>query len=267
MLPEVFILGAPKAGTTSLAHHLARHPAYLPALTKELMFLQDLPGFRSNYQGHPWVEAAWGRWRDGLEGLAAYRKFFPRSAAFDALERRLGVRPVTGDHTPFYLYCPRAAERIASFSPEARFVVLLRNPVERAHSDYRMVRHRNPAAERRTFEQAVEDELAGRTRDFRLRYLHQSLYAPALEQWFRRFPRDRFLILQSESFFADPRTAVRETYRFLGLPPFEPDRLPVRNRGAGEPALEEPTRRFLRDHFRPQDRRLFELLERELDWP
>ena len=104
------------------------------------------------------MEWAWGRWSD--TDLRPYRKFFPLERTMREVSRRTGTRAVTGDHTPFSLYCPVARERIARIAPDARLIVLLRDPVARTWSDYNMLRTRNPE-ESRTFEQAIDDELGG----------------------------------------------------------------------------------------------------------
>lgn len=261
-LPRVFLLGATKCGTTSLEGYLALHPAYVPALTKELMFLQELPHFRSNYQGNPVIEKIWGRWSDDL---LPYRKFFPLDRTMRAVSRRTGVRSVTGDHTPFYLYCPVATERIRRIAPDARLIVLLRDPVARAWSDYTMHRTRNPE-ETRSFEQAIDDELSGACIDFRRTYLHQGIYEPHLRRWLELFPREQLLILRSEDFFRDPRGVLSQVYSFVGLPSFDPANLAVLNKGDYRASMLPKTRSRLRELFAPHNRRLYDLLAVDFGW-
>ena len=263
-LPRVFLLGATKCGTTSLAAHLELHPAYVPALTKELMFLQELPHFRSNYQGNRVIERIWGRWSDS-DDLLSYRKFFPLERRLRAASLRTGVRAVTGDHTPFYLYCPVAAERIRRIAPDARLIIMLRDPVARTWSDYNMHRDRNPE-ETRSFEQAIDDELSGACVDFRRTYLHQGIYEPHLRRWRELFPSEQLLILRSEDFYRDSRRVLSQVYSFVGLPPFEPGDLGALNKGSyREPMLPE-TRSRLREFFRPHNRRLYDLLSVDFGW-
>lgn len=261
-LPRVFLLGATKCGTTSLAEHLALHPAYVPAVTKELMFLQELPHFRSNYQGNRAIERIWGGWSDNL---LPYRKFFPLERAMRAASRRTGVRSVTGDHTPFYLYCPVAAERIRRIAPDARLIVMLRDPVARAWSDYNMHRVGNPE-EKRSFEQAIDDELSGACIDFRRTYLHQGIYEPHLCRWQELFPSEQLLILRSEDFFRDSRRVLSQVYSFVGLPPFEPGDLTALNKGFYQAPMLPETRSRLRELFRPHNRRLYDLLSIDFGW-
>lgn len=262
-LPRVFLLGATKCGTTSLAGHLALHPVYVAALTKELMFLQELPHFRSNYQMNPVMEWAWGRWSDA--DLRPYRKFFPLERTMRAVSRRTGFSAVTGDHTPFHLYSPIAAERIRGIAPDARLIVLLRDPVARTWSDYNMLRTRNPE-ETRTFEQAIEDELSGACVDFRRTYLHQGIYEPHLRRWLELFPREQLLILRSEDFFRAPREVLSQVYAFAGLPPFEPEQLAAQNEGTYQAPMLPETKERLREFFWPHNRRLYDLLSIDFGW-
>lgn len=261
-LPSVFILGAPKGGTSSLSYHLSLHPAYVDALAKELMFLQELPNFVSNYQRNRLVALAWGRYSDDL---SSYRKFFPLERRMQEVSKRTGVPAVTGDHTPFYLYCPVAAERILRMAPQARFIILLRDPVARTYSDYNMHRSRT-TEETRTFEQAIDDELSGACTDFRLTYLHQGIYEPHVRRWLDLVPREQLLILRSEDLFRDPLPVLRQVFTFLNLPQVDLEDLPVQNEGAYQEPMKPETRLRLREYFRPYNRKLYDLLSVDFGW-
>jgi lipopolysaccharide transport system ATP-binding protein len=120
------IIGEKKCGTTSLYHLLTRHPHVEPAALKE---------------PHYFVE----HFDDGIEW---YRRCFPPPTW------KGGRRSITGEATPKYLSHPIVPERMAEVVPQARLIALLRNPVDRAYSDYQqMVRK---GLEPRTFEEAVE---------------------------------------------------------------------------------------------------------------
>ncbi len=104
-LPDFIILGAQRAGTSSLYYYLSQHPQILPAVRKELHFFDD------HYR----------------RGLGWYRSQFPTRGARGT---------ITGEATPYYLSHPHAPARIQRLLPQARLIVLLRNPVERAISHY-----------------------------------------------------------------------------------------------------------------------------------
>lgn len=255
ILPSFLLIGAQRAGTTSLFHHLCRHPHVAAPATKEIHFFDD------QY------------WR----GVDWYRSFFPL-----ALRRRLarlrGGDLVAGEATPYYLFHPAAPERVAATLPSARLVVLLRDPVERAHSHYRTMRHLK--GEPRSFAGALafeEKRLAGeeerlladpryRSRHHRRHaYVARGLYADQLERWLAWFPREQLLVLKSEDFFERPGEIYAETLDFLGLPQWQPDRFENRNpspAGRLRPAL----RARLEARFAEPNERLARLLGRDLGW-
>lgn len=269
-LPNVFLVGAVKAGTTSLAAYLERHPAYLPAYTKELMYLQELPGLIGNEAIHPMLGTVWGRYDP--DRPLGYRKFFPLISEMRKTANETRSPAATGDHSPFYLYCPVALRRIREIAPEARVIVLLREPVARAYADFTMHRARNPL-ETRGFEQAVDDELAGRPapgggEGFRTRYLYKSTYAPHVRRCQEVFPRDQLLILSSDDFFRRDLTAevMRRVFRFLDLEAVAMEEFPIYNQGSYGHPLHPDLREKLQDHFRPHNVELAALLGGGSQW-
>ncbi|MBW2269191.1 MAG: sulfotransferase [Deltaproteobacteria bacterium] len=249
-LPDFLILGAQKAGTTSLYNHLLRHPRVAPAFTKEVHY----------FTLHRDEPEAW------------YRAHFPRVRS---LERRGAV---TGEATPYYLFEPRAPRRVARVLPEARFVVLLRNPVERAYSHYQHERARGReslgfAAALEGEEQRLAPELERMASDptytsamhQRQSYFSRGLYAEQLERWRRHYPAERFLILQSEVFFADPAASCARIFEFLELPPHPLSGLRVFNRRAYA-SLDPQLRAELAGRYAPDKRVLEQLVGARYDW-
>jgi hypothetical protein len=156
---------------------------------------------------------------------------------------------------------------LKEIQPQARILILLRDPIDRAWADYHMHSARNPE-ENRDFPQAVEDELAGRVVDFRRRYLHKSTYAAAVGRYLETFPREQVRVLRSEDFFDPHRTGeiLAETFRFLGLKPLAMANFPVHNRGRYTEAPPPELRRRLESHFRPDGEALRQLLGDSFCW-
>lgn len=182
-LPNFLIIGAAKAGTTSLHHYLRQHPdIYLPPV-KETNFF--------------WTEAR-----------AHGRKTVPTLAAYERLFDGAGRAGAVGEISPQYLNSATAAERIRRDLPGVRLVVSLRNPAERAWSDYlgrvRILR------ERGTFEEAMRP--GGPC-------LESGYYFPRLKRYYERFPRERIHVMLYEEFAADPHAALRSVFIFLGVEP------------------------------------------------
>ncbi len=255
LLPDFIIIGTAKGGTTSLYNYLAQHPYILPAIRKEVRFFDD--------HFH--------------RGLTWYRAFFATQVTRRLLVQRSGSRVVTGESSPFYLYHPVVAERVHRALPRAKLIVLLRNPIDRAYSYYHhSIRHKR---EGRSFEEAVAEELAHpglmigvpkrpvgvHSRRPPYPYLSPGIYVEQLQAWARFFPREQFLVLKSEDFFADPSTAFGKVLEFLGVQPWRPPRFQVFNDGVYSP-MNARTRGQLAEYFRPYNQRLYEYLGVDLGW-
>jgi hypothetical protein len=251
--PAFLIIGAAKAGTTSLYEYLTEHPDVLRARKKEISF------FSYGY-AHGW---AW------------YLSYFPR--------RPKGGRVITGEASPNYMLHPLAAERAHRALPDARVIAILRNPVDRAYSQFQQTRAlgREPVS---TFEGALDRESERVTRELeRLRrepvlhsfnveqfsYLTRGTYHEQLKRWMDRFPRERLLVLCAEEFYAEPGTVMHQVHDFLGLPRFdllayEPRDLKSPGRSYGP--MRPDTRQHLVEYFRPHNQRLYELVGRDFPW-
>lgn len=257
LLPDFLVIGARCTGTTSLYSYLAAHPGVGEASRKEVHF------FDQNYpRGLPW-----------------YRAHFPTLLERWSSERRLGHRFVVGEATPYYLYHPACAERVARSLPNARLIVLLRNPIDRAYSHY----HQEVARglESLSFEEAIErepDRLRGTDEllcsedgaaslEHRIySYLARGRYAEQLARWFQVFPRERFLILESGELLRRPDAVMSRLFRFLDLPEFSRSGYERRHQGSKRAPMSPGTRERLRAYFQPYNEELFDLLGQRFDW-
>ncbi len=248
-LPDFVVIGAQKAGTSSLYAQLAAHPSVLPAIRKELHFFDRRPA-----------------------PLARYRAWFPRRAALAALDARTG-RGITGEATPFYLCHPEVPTRLRAAVPDARLVAVLRDPVARAISGYHHAV--GNGAEDRPIEVALDPDAVEVTvadpawwdaRDCPVRrrgYLVRSRYAEQLERWFAVFPRDQILVIGTDALRGGRVPAA--VLDFLDLPP-APDPVPDRNVGTYTTRPASGLEARLREYFRPHDDRLASLLGTEVPW-
>src|SRR5690606_23224629 len=184
-LPDALVIGAQRCGTTSLYHGLAQHPGVARAKKKEVHY------FDLNYH----------------RGLTWYQKQFERRRA-----------KLNFEASPYYIFHPKAPERVAAALPDAKIIVILRDPVARAYSHY--WHERRLGHETLSFADAIEAEaerLAGESRKLleddgyysfnhqHFSYVARGCYARQLMRWLQYFPRTRFLFVESESFFEDPR--------------------------------------------------------------
>ena len=247
-LPDFLILGAQKAGTTSLYAYLRRHPQITGPSWKEVSFF----------------DRHWAR------GESWYRGNFPN------LARTRGK--LVGEASPSYVFHPLAPQRVQELVPQARLVVLVRNPVDRAlsHHNHEVALGREPLS----FEEALdaeEERLRGEvermTADPRYfsrewwshTYKARGRYAEQLERWLEVFPRERLLVLSSDELGSEPERAHAQVLEFLGAPPHRLDSYPRVYEREYE-AMRPETRVRLAAEFEEPNRRLYALLGRDLGW-
>ena len=248
VLPDFLVIGAQRAGTTTLYHYLVRHPQVMGAIGDKEVHHFDL--------------------RDA-DGVRAYRAAFPRRATVEREARRAGARIVVGEATPYYLFHPAVPERVASTLPEVRLLAVLRDPVERAWSHHR--HEVELGYEELPFDDAIEREherLAGEQERLladplavsfahqHFSYVARGLYVEQLERWWRVFPRDRLLLVRSDDLHRDPATTMRAIEAHLEIAEWSPAAWRPYNASSGGPTMSDGTRERLRAVFAPWNERL-----------
>jgi hypothetical protein len=203
-LPDFLLVGAPKCGTSALHAALARHPRLFLSEPKEPKFFltagPPLDGGGGPGDVETWSEHVWRR--DAYEALFA------------------GAPPgaLCGESTVFYLYDRAAQRRIRTLLPDARLVAVLRDPVERAHSNWAHLRgaRLEPEAD---FAAALDRE-AGRIKDGWAHFWHytaQGRYGEQLDHLFGLFPREQVLLLRYRDLRDAPAETADRVCGFLGV--------------------------------------------------
>lgn len=247
-LPTAVIVGAQKAGTTQLYAYLVTHPRCFEAAKKEVDY----------FSKHPERSVAW------------YRSRFPLSFRVARNEGQVM------EASPSYLPTPSALRQMKQVLPKARVIVLLRDPVSRAFSHYqhRKTRH----LESRSFAECVAQEI--RANEFpaelgvalrpnaapMLSYVARGYYALQLELLLKLFPRNKVLMMDSASLFQDTSAACERVFSYLGLDSFDVQPTKVYNRGYYQEKIDPCVADELRQHYRPYDKLLADLIERPLSW-
>ena len=187
-----------------------------------------------------------------------YRTFFPTFVT-------MYNGRITGEAGNNYLWFPMSPGRMKQLLPDAKIIVSLRNPTDRAYSHYKdQVRSKQEKAS--SFEAALESKKNfwfDEKNIIKNWYYEIGYYAKHLENWFGYYKRDRFLILEMDDFIQNTATQDR-IFEFLGLEPIKLD-MPKSNIGKYEPMSTE-TRRMLVEHYKPHNKRLYKLLGCEFDW-
>ena len=254
-LPDYLIIGAAKAGTTSLYEYMIRHQSVLPAHTKQLHYFDQYFN----------------------RGINWYKSMLPSKAHKNKIKKNTKYS-ITGEATPLYLYHPLAPKRVFELVPNVKLIVLLRNPVDRAYSRHQMETNHNN--EDLTFEEAIEKEPERLEGEFEKMekdgdyfsyhynahsYITSGIYADQLERWFKYFPREQFLILRSEDFYNDPKQSLSQVFEFLGIPNIKQETFEVYKKGKYS-KMNPETRKNLVEFFKPHNERLYKLLGTNFHW-
>jgi len=248
-LPDFFILGGMKCGTTSLFNYLAQHPDILLPEEKELHYY-DI----HRYQG---------------QTLDEYLERFPGKKE----------QQITGEATPFYLTHPHCPEWIHGDFPEAKFIVMMRNPVDRFWSQFnQMKRYRHYAG-------TPEDAIALEKSDGESHWqkaladpeypvddlkmcslLRRGCYASQLDNWLKWFDRDRFLLLFTEDLLRDRGNVVNRALEFLGFNAVTDLRLDKLHHTQEYSHMTDKLRSELEDFYAPHNQRLADFMQVTLPW-
>jgi hypothetical protein len=237
--PDFIIIGTQRGGTTSLYEYLTAHPDVGAAYRKEVHFFDRHFG----------------------KGIDWYRAHFPLAGEFS----------VVGEASPYYLFHPSVPERLHEVIPAVKLIALLRNPVDRALSQYHMKVSRG--LESLTFEDAIQREserLSASDNPMGAAWRHHSYlargrYAEQLLRWLRVFPRVQLLILKSEDLFAEPQRVLGQVQHYLGLGPHTPAQFTLHHK-ATYSAMDAATRQRLEEYFAPHNRTLYALLGCDFAW-
>jgi len=241
---DFIIIGTQRGGTHSFYDYLIQHPQIVPSLKPAIGY------FDQHFS----------------MGIEWYTEQFPLLSQYSDRDRPKGH--ITGEASPYYMYHPLVAERVKRYCPLAKFIVMLRNPTDRAYSHFRMAV--DSGQETLPFELALKMEPKRLERGrFLIRdnpfhdpashrhhsYISHGMYTRQLKHWMQYFRRDQFFVIRSEDYFSDPIPLVVKAYEFLGLQEYSPDLM--------DPPYVNPYE-ILTDETRKKVDRIFERSNEEL---
>lgn len=209
-LPDFLILGTVKGGTSSLFRYLIQDPHIRKPFQKELRF------FLRHYTG------------DEFD----YRKYFPLKIE-KKLKKQVLKKPfITGEATPDYFFFPHVARRVKKHLPDStKFIVILRDPTDKAFSYYYHLYYRNKTS--LTLEETIEKELKeykklekmilNNPNKWSRKFLFYSTlergkYIKHFKRWFNLFCKEQFLILKTKDLYNNPKETYQKTLDFLDIP-------------------------------------------------
>lgn len=207
-MPNFLIIGAAKSGTSALYQYLRQHPDVFMSPRKETHFF----AFENR---DPNTNGIGDTIPDAITHIEDYRALFSQVTTEKAI----------GEASPTYIYIPYAAERIKYHIPNARMIILLRNPVDRAYSAYmHLVRDGRESIS--NFAEALEQE------SYRIannwgpiwHYKAGGLYYKQVRYYFDMFDLSQFKIYLHEDLNNQPKTVLQDSFQFIGVDDqWEPD--------------------------------------------
>jgi tetratricopeptide (TPR) repeat protein len=247
-IPQFLIIGVMKGGTTSLYEYLVQHPQIIPSLQKEIDFF--------NYQ-----------YNLGLDWYISHFPTLPADGKF-----------LTGEASPTYLLDLKTMERVFQHFPNIKLLIILRNPIDRAISQY--YDHFNwLGREKRSLKVAINSEIEvlnqlNHPTNIKINssfwqtqkgHLWRGMYVYFIEKWMQVFPSEQFLILQSEDLYTNPNKTMQQVFQFLEISPLQLQQ--YRKYTAGSYTQVSPEiREQLSAFFKPHNQRLEEFLNRKFNW-
>ncbi len=245
---SAFIIGAQKAGTTELFSILSLHPDIVPSINKEVHF------FSSEYKYANY-------------GLQWYKKQFPYIPIWSS--------KILMEATPSYMFSPLAIERIKTYNPNSKIIILLRDPVKRAFSAWNMFNKEFRKKDRdkllldeRSFDKAIHDEVNDPNKENKRYYLSKGHYSDQLEIVFKYFDPENVLIIQSERFWYNRSNYLNKICNFLNISPYTFKLVETKHQGKGNysESMSKEIEKELIEYYAPYNRKLFQLLNTEFDW-
>lgn len=237
-LPDYLTVGECKCGTSSMYHYLTRHPQILETYgngiehylgTKELRFFD----------------------RHYAKGLDWYMSRFPDT----------NDEQITGEGASIYFGRSLCLHRIKKDLPQAKILVLLRNPVDRLYSHFHHMRKWIPGWKPKytSFETFLN---SAREEDNYL--IEKGIYVEPLSKWLDAFSR-QVMVISSEILLSEPQTICDNVFEWLGVKPFELESFEKLNTGENSPMKLE-TREMLEEFYAPHNQRLYDLLGYKMGW-
>ena len=252
VLPDFFVIGPGRTGTTSLFYYLDQHPSLSRSAYDELGF------FDVNFH----------------LGLSWYRSLFPSFLTKFRIKSRTNFF-MTYDVTPSYVRRPWNANRIKKLFPKSKLIIVLRNPVDKSYSHYHLS---TKSGETRAFEEVIEKDMneikkwnnIKKDDEYFAKKVENSIlargfYVEQLPIWFKLFSKDQILVISSEDLALNTKNTMNDIFEFLNLPKFNiPNTKKVNVSKYSK--MNPETRKKLIDYFKPYNEQLYQFLNQKFDW-
>ena len=249
VLPDFLIIGAKRCGTTSMFFNLPKHPSILKSHHDNMGFFND-----NFHLGQNW-----------------YKSFFVTKSHKKNIEKKYG-RCLSFDTTTTYMENKSTAENVKRIKSDMKIIVMLRNPVDRAYSQYN--RTIKDDTELRIFEDVINNEIKKlnenkyntiETKRNESNYVKKGLYYEQLKPWFEIFPNKNIGVFSTEEFKKDGQKTYNEIFSFLDLPEYIIKDNKIMEKGDYSP-IDKETRTVLSNFYELHNEKLFKLIGKRFDW-
>jgi len=235
---DFLIMGSQKSGTTALTYFLMQHPEiYIPS-EKEIHFFDD--------------DALFEQMRGCVDYNEYHRRFDPQPGS-----------KVVGEATPIYMYWKPSAPRIQQYNAQMKLILILRNPIDRAYSQY--ILQRGLRKEQLSFSDAIRRGVPrpgqGPRQSREQSYVGRGFYARQIKHLLRYFPKSQMLFINNEDLRRDHSNTLNRVFDFLGVRRVSFIKPAIINSSSYQP-MEAADRRYLASRFR----RDIKELEKMLGW-
>lgn len=235
-LPDFIIIGAQKSGTSALRHNLDKHPDVYMAHSPDRKGSREIHFFNT--------DRVWAR------GIDWYKSLFPHNEL------------VQGEKSPNYISILRAHERMHQIVPNAKLVLMLRNPVSRVYSHWNHFNQTGNAIKRgwrvTSFEAALAEAWRGEIPVFK-NLIDNGIYIQQIQHLLRFYPKEQLFVGIAERFKANPQDELNKAFGFLGLDEKDVQAEDKHVRKYQSP-MEPATRTLLEELYAPFNEALFKFL-------
>lgn len=214
--PNVFIIGAAKSGTTSLREWLGQHPDVFTIKIEPCFFCNDIEDYR------------------GINNVNWYLHLFDKA----------DNKKCIIDKSAFYIYSKEAPKRIKKFSPKAKIIAILRDPIEQMKSNHNHLYLEGKEPIRDFHKALAAEEERKRKSKYLERFFYRDVanYKPQIERYKKEFGKKNVLVLNFNDLKNKPKKTYLKTLKFIGLKKFEPDYSP---QNIGQNKTKRPLRHLI----------------------
>ena len=217
-IPNFFVVGAPKCGTTSLYHYFSQHPEiYLSPIKEPVFFAKDIVEWHTRCKfSNPYFNPK--------EYFKKPKLYFIHIAYLTKLEHYLALfknvknEKAIGEMAVLNLFSNVAAKEIYEFNPEAKIIIILRNPIDRVFSHF-LANLRDGRDSNKSFLKTVVDDFEKDDRDCKQYYIEMSLYYNQLKRYLDVFPKSNVKIILFDDYKRNTGRVLKELFEFLGVNP------------------------------------------------